>query len=447
MTERPGDEPDVEAREILRLAVPAFAALVSEPLFLLADAAVVGHLGTDPLAALAVAGTVVQTAVGLCVFLAYGTTAAVARHLGADDLPGALRTGVSGLWLAALIGVPAALALGFGSSAVAGAFGTSATVTDQAATYLVWAAPGLPGMLVVLAATGILRGLQDTRTPLVVAVGANLANIALNVLLVYGVGLGIAGSAIGTTLAQLAAAIALVAVVVRAARRHRSPLAPSRRGVTESARAGVPLIVRTFTLRAALLLGTAVAATMDSASTAAHQIVMTLVSTLAFALDALAIAGQALTGRLLGAGDPAAALRMTRTMVRWGVLGGMIAGAGVIAVSPWLPWAFTSDPAVRTAAVPALVVAALVQPASGLVFVLDGVLIGAGDGGYLAWAGLLVLAAYAPLAVVVLTTGASLSWLWAAYGGFIAARGLTLVLRARGSAWLTTGLDRRRAGA
>lgn len=443
VTERPtGRSPaaEPERREILRLAVPAFAALVSEPAFLLTDAAVVGHLGTEPLASLAIAGTVVQTVVGLCVFLAYGTTAAVARHLGAQDSAGALATGMAGIWLAALLGCALGLGLAVGADVIAAAFGTGAGVRDGAATYLRWAAPGLPAMLIVLAATGVLRGLQDTVTPLVVAVVANLANVVLNVTLVYGLDLGLAGSALGTTLAQIGAAVAMVAVIVRAGRRQGAALAPSLSGVRASAWAGGPLVIRTLTLRAALLVSTLVAATLGSAPTAAHHVVMTVVTTLAFALDALAIAGQALTGRLLGAGELAAARRTTTTMVRWGAGGGLAAGAALVVVSPWLAWLFTDDPAVRAAAVPALVVAGLVQPVSGIVFVLDGVLIGAGDGAYLAWAGLLTLLAYAPLALLVLTAGAGLAWLWVAYGGFMLARLWTLTRRARSDAWLVGGL-------
>src|SRR5919106_2132238 len=173
-------QPNADDREILRLAIPAFFALVAEPLFLLADTAIVGHLGTEPLAGLAIAGTVVQALVYLAVFLAYGTTAAVGRHLGAGDLRGALATGISGLWLALIIGAALTLAVVVGAESIVGWFDADAGVNEQAVDYLWVAAFGLPPMLVVLAGTGILRGLQDTRTPLVIAVAANLANIGLN---------------------------------------------------------------------------------------------------------------------------------------------------------------------------------------------------------------------------------------------------------------------------
>ncbi len=215
-------------REILRLAMPAFFALVSEPLMLLADSAIVGHLGTPQLAALGVAGAVLQTIVGVCVFLAYGTTSAVARRIGAGDHRGALAQGIDGLWLAVLLGAVLAVAGLVLARPVVGVFDPSPEVAAYAVTYLRISCFGIPSMLLLLAATGVLRGLQDTRTPLVVAVSANLANIVLNLALVYGLDLDIAGSALGTVLAQTGAAAALALVVVRGARRDGASLRPDR---------------------------------------------------------------------------------------------------------------------------------------------------------------------------------------------------------------------------
>ncbi|HYJ69395.1 MAG TPA: MATE family efflux transporter [Nocardioidaceae bacterium] len=440
-TRRP--RPREDDREILRLAVPAFFALVAEPLFLLADTAIVGHLGTTPLAGLAIAATIVQTLVYLAVFLAYGTTAAVGRHLGAGDRRGALATGISGIWLALVIGVGLAVVVVAGADLIVRGFDADPAVNEAATDYLRIAALGMPPMLVVLAGTGILRGLQDTRTPLVIAVAANLANIGLNVWLVYGLDLGISGSALGTTLAQLGAGVALVVVVIRGARRHDAPLRPDRQGIAEAARSNVSLFVRTLTLRAALLLATLVASTMAASSIAAHQIVWTVTMALALALDAIAIAGQAMTGRYLGASDIASTRRTTRRMMEWGLWFGVIVGAVLLATSPWLPRAFSSDPDVWHAALGALIIVALTQPVSGVVFVLDGVLIGAGDGPYLARAGLVTLAVYAPLAGLVWVADLGLTWLWIAYAVLLAARAVTLVRRERSDDWLVTGVPVR----
>ena len=431
-------------REILRLAVPAFFALVAEPLFLLADSAVVGRLGTAPLAGLGIAGGLLASAIGVFVFLAYGTTAAVARRVGAGDLRAAIADGIDGVWLAAVLGTVVAALGGVLSEPLVAAFDASGDVADQAVTYLRWSLPGLPAMLVVLAATGVLRGLQDTRTPLVVAAAGAAANLVLNVALVHGLGLGIAGSAVGTVLAQAGMAVAFLVAVVRAARRTGASLRPDAQGIVRVGLVGVPLLVRTLTLRAALLVTTYVAVAQGDAPLAAHQVATALWGFLALALDAVAIAAQALTGRALGAGDAAGARALTRRMVAWGVGAGVVLAVLLLAGRGLLAPLFSPEPEVQSSLTAVLVVVALAQPLAGWVFVLDGVLIGAGDGRYLAVAGLWTLLAFLPLAAAVLAAPVSgtpgLVWLWVAFaGGFMLARAVTLGLRARGDAWLVVG--------
>lgn len=429
-------------RQILAVAVPAFVALVTEPLMLLADTAIIGHLGTPELGGLAAASVVLGTVVGLCVFLAYGSTATVSRHHGAGDERAAYGLAISSLWLAAGLGVVLAAGVAITSGPLAEALSSSSVVAVHARDYLLVSALGVPAMLLVLAATGALRGVLDLRTPLLAAVVANLANVALNVGLVYGAGLGVRGAAAGTVAAQWIAAAWLVAVVLHRARPAQAPARPRTREILAAALEGVPLIVRTATLRASLVIATLVAAGLGDVQLAAHQVAASVVTLLAFALDAVAIAGQTLTGRSLGAGDARGTRALTRRMTAWGVGTGVVAGAALAALSPWVPHLFTSDPAVRTALVPALLVVAVIQPVSGVVFVLDGVLIGAGDGVYLALAGLVTLAAYVPLVLLVAVLDGGFTWLWAAYGGFMAARLVTLWLRQRGETWMVLGATR-----
>jgi Na+-driven multidrug efflux pump len=279
--------------------------------------------------------------------------------------------------------------------------------------------------------------------------------------LVYGVagvgglafdGWGIAGSALGSVLAQVASAAALLAVVVRGARRAGASLRPDLPGIRAAAHAAVALVVRTLTLRAALLVTTyavtlgAADATGQAVDLATHQLALTLWTFLAFALDALAIAAQAITGRYLGAGDVAGTRAVTRRMVRWGLVGGVVSGLLLAATSPWLGALFTSDPDVHELLVPVLLVAALGQPVAGVVFVLDGVLIGAGDGSYLARGGLVTLVAYAPVALVAAWLSAGLVAVWVAFTVvFMGARLTVLLHRARGDAWLVTGTRTARA--
>jgi len=429
--------------EILRLALPAVGALVAEPLFLLADSAIVGHLGTPQLAGLGIAGTVLATLVNVSVFLAYATTAAVARMLGAGDLRGAMRQGIDGCWLALLVGVVTLLAGWPASDWVVSLFGPSPDVAEYAVTYLRISLLGIPSMLFVLAGTGVLRGLQDTRTPLVVAVTGAVGNVVLNVVFVFGLDLGIGGSALGTVLAQTAMAAAFARVVVRGARRHGASLRPDWPGIRRSFGAGVPLVVRTLSMRVALVGATVVAAGLGIAELAAYQVAFTTWTLLALVLDAVAIAAQALVGRALGAADVDAAWSTTRRMVQWGLFAGAGLGLVVAAIAPVYARLFTSDPDVRALLVAALLVVAVMQPLAGWVFVLDGVLIGAGDGRYLALASVLSVLAFLPAALAVALSGlsgvAGLTALWAAIGVWVLARLVTLTYRERTGAWLVTG--------
>ncbi|GLW17023.1 MATE family efflux transporter [Streptomyces sp. NBRC 13847] len=429
-------------REIIALALPAFGSLVAEPLFVMADSAVIGHLGTPQLAGLGIAAALLTTAVSVFVFLAYATTAAVARRVGAGDLPAAIRQGMDGIWLALLLGAVVIAAVLPGAPWLVDAFGASGTAAPYATTYLRISALGIPAMLVVLAATGVLRGLQDTRTPLYVAIGGFSLNAALNIALVYGAGLGIAGSAWGTVIAQCGMAAVYLTVVVRGARRHGASLRPDAAGIRASAQAGVPLLVRTLSLRAVLMIATAVAARLGDAEVAAHQIVLTLWSLLAFALDAIAIAGQAIIGRYLGAGDRDGARAACRRMVQWGIAAGLVLGLLVALARPLFIPLFTSDAAVEEPLLATLLVVAVTQPVSGVVFILDGVLMGAGDGPYLARAMVVTLALFAPVALAVPALGGGLVTLWWAMTLMMTVRLLTLWLRTRSGRWIVTGASR-----
>ncbi|MFF4758793.1 MATE family efflux transporter [Streptomyces sp. NPDC001292] len=445
MTQAPARRPATRRRhdrEIVALAVPAFGALVAEPLFVMADSAIVGHLGTAQLAGLGIASALLTTAVSVFVFLAYATTAAVARRVGAGDIQAAIRQGMDGIWLALLLGAAVIAVVLPTAPALVDLFGASPTAAPYATTYLRISSLGIPAMLVVLAATGVLRGLQDTRTPLYVAVAGFVANGVLNVGLVYGAGLGIAGSAWGTVIAQCGMAAVYLCVVVRGARRHHASLRPDRAGIRASAQAGAPLLVRTLSLRAILMIATAVAARLGDADIAAHQIILSLWSLLAFALDAIAIAGQAIIGRYLGADDPQGAREACRRMVQWGIAVGFVLGLLVILSRPLFLSLFTSDALVKDAAVAALLLVALSQPICGVVFVLDGVLMGAGDGPYLAGAMLVTLAVFTPVALLVPVLGGGLTALWSAMTLMMTVRMLTLWLRSRSGRWLVTGATR-----
>ncbi|HXH36763.1 MAG TPA: MATE family efflux transporter [Plantibacter sp.] len=431
-------------RDILRLAVPALGALMAEPLFLLADSAMIGHLGVVPLAGMGVASAVLQTVIGLMVFLAYATTPAVARRLGHGDERGAVSLGIDGLWLSLTLGIVIGAAGWFLSPTLVGLFGASDAVTQQADTYLGISMLGIPAMLLVFGATGLLRGLQDTTTPLIVAGAGFAANIGLNFLFIYGLGLGIAGSAIGTVIAQWGMVVAYLVVVLKHVRRTGASVRPHRAGLGGAARSGGWLFLRTVSLRAAMLIAVFVATDLGTDELAGFQLVMTLFATMAFALDALAIAAQALVGKGLGAGDVDGVRSVLVRCLQWGVGAGLVLGAVIGATSPVIGLLFTSDPELAALITPAIIVLAVTTPLGGVVFVLDGVLIGAGDARYLAVTGLVNTLVFLPLALAVLAWGpggqAGLTWLSVAFlVGYLGARAITLGLRARTTAWMRTG--------
>ncbi len=431
-------------RDILRLAVPALGSLVAEPLFLIVDSALVGHLGVTPLAGLGIASAVLQTIVGLMVFLAYATTPAVARRFGAGDPTRAVSVGIDGMWLALGIGAILALAGYLTTPFLVGLFGASPEVARDAETYLGISMWGLPAMLIVFAATGLLRGMQDTVTPLWIAGLGFGANALLNWLFIYGFGWGIGGSAFGTVVAQWGMVAAYVVVIGRLARTHSASVRPHREGVRGSARSGGWLFLRTLTLRAALLATVFVATGLGTEELAGWQVAFTIFSTAAFALDALAIAAQALIGKGLGAGDTGEVQRTLARTVSWGAWFGVIVGVVIGALSGVIGLLFTGDAALAALIQPALIVLAVAQPVCGVVFVLDGVLIGAGDAKYLAIAGVLNLVPFVPALIVlaVLSVGgaAGLAWLAVAFFGvYMLARLATLGWRVRGAAWMTAG--------
>ncbi|GAB2456072.1 putative MATE family efflux protein [Conyzicola lurida] len=431
-------------RDIRRLALPALGALVAEPLFLLTDTALVGHLGATPLAGLGIASVVLQTVVGLLVFLAYATTPMVARRLGFGDTAGAVRAGIDGVWLALAVGALLVLVGVPSSGWLVSLFGATPDVTEAATVYLSISLWGVPALLLTLAASGLLRGLQNTRTPLVVAGAGFGANAVLNAVLIYGAGWGIAGSAIGTVVASWGMAAAYLVIIVRAARSSGATLTPHVSGIASALRSGGWLLLRTASLRVALLATVFVATGFGTAELAATQIALTLFSTLAFVLDALAIAGQAMIGHGLGASDVPRVRAITRRLLQFGVVGGAGLGLLIAALSPVLPLIFTTDDAVVGPLVLALLVMAVGVPLAGYAFVLDGVLIGAGDARYLAVAGILNLVVYLPLLGAVVasgaTGGAAVALLWAAFGlGYMGSRALTLGLRARTDRWMVVG--------
>lgn len=432
------------AKQILVLAVPALGALIAEPLFLMADSAIVGHLGVAELAGAALGTTVLHTAVGLMIFLAYATTPAVARAIGAGQLSKAMAAGRDGMWFAVALGVLLSLAGFIFARPLVRLLGGEGQSLEFAVHYILYSMPGLTAMLLVLAATGVLRGMQDTKTPLVVATAGFGLNIVLNFVFVYGLHMSVAGAALGTSIAQWLMALVYLWMLVPRIREAKIALRPSWAGFISTGQVGSWLMLRNLTMRAALLLTVVVATNSGQLTLASHQLVFTIFSFLAFALDALAIAAQALIGKELGAGDASQVRQLTGLMSRWGIYFGIFTGLLLFATSWVFPMLFTPDTEVQRLTTIGLWILALSQPLCGLVFVLDGVLIGAGDAKYLGIVGAVNLVVYLPMlwAVQHFATDpqSAILWIWVAFAlGYMLVRSITLGLRARGDVWMRLG--------
>lgn len=426
-------------REIARLAIPALGSLIAEPLYVLVDTAIVGNIGTNELAGLALASTVLLTLHAAAIFLAYGTTGPVARLIGSGNEIEAGNRSIQGLWLGLFVGLAGALFLAVLGSPILELIGGSGEVLVAARTYLFVSLPGLPFLLIALAANGSFHGRQDAKTPLVLAIIGAVGNLVIELVLINGLGYGIGASALSTVIAQTVVGVISVVLVVRWARTIGASTAPDGRGMRSILATSKALFIRTMSLRGSFTLSTAIAARVGVADVAAHQIALGIWSTLALALDAVAIAGQALTGKWLGVGDKMKARAATKRMIEVDVFVGVVVGAGILVARQPLSELFSNDPAVVSITAFLLVHLAVQQPLNGVVFALDGILIGASDLNYLAISMLGAGVLFAAMAAVVVATGAGVGWLWAAIAVFMAARAVPLVLRWRQDAWLVEG--------
>jgi len=419
-------------REIARLAFPALGALAAGPLYVLADTAIVGHLGTPQLAALALAGALLTAVIELADFLSYATTAQVARLHGAGEEERAGGIAAQALWLAAGTGVLATLLVIAIARPAAELLGGSGEVQELTVTYVRIAALGIPFMLVALAGQGYLRGMSDLRSPLVILVAANAVNVVLEVLFVYGFDWGLPGSAWGTVIAQAGMGVAFAQRMLAAPADSRTPSWARMRPLV---RMGGDLALRSVALLGAFTLGSALAARMGTAQIAAHNIAFQLFIFLALVLDAIAIAGQIIVGRALGAGDREGAVAASRRMILWSMVMGATFGAVLLLLIDVIPRAFTSDAAVLAQTHAMWPLFALMQPAAGVIFALDGILIGAGDTRFLALAMLAAFAVFVPLALAAST----LTGLWWALLALMGVRLVTAGVRFLGGRWTIVG--------
>ena len=412
---------------ILALAIPALGSLIAEPVLSLVDTAFIGRVGTDALGALGIASAVFALSFFLFNFLEYGTTTEVARAVGRADTPAAGRAVVTALVMAIGCGAVTTVVLVAFRGPIAGLLGATGEVRAGAITYIGIRALAAPAVLVVRAAHGAYRGFQDTRTPLLVALGVNAVNLVLDPVLIFGLGFGVAGAAWATAVAQWIGALWFVGLLMRG--RERYGLAGARPVAGEVRaflRVGRNLAIRTGALLAIFTLATAVAARVSATTLAAHQVLSQLFLFLALGLDALAVAAQALVARVLGSGARAAARELADRLLVLGVAVGIVITLALAVIGPFVPGWFTSDAATRDAIAGAYPILVLLQPLAAVVFVWDGVFIGAGDFGFLAAAMVAASAAAAALLLLVLPMGWGLAGVWWGMATLLATRGLSL---------------------
>jgi putative MATE family efflux protein len=423
--------------EIFRLALPALGALAAEPLYLLVDTAIVGHLGRSQLAALGIAATVLGGVFAIFNFLQYGTTAQVARAGGAGQAETARRLGTQAVWLSLGFGAVVAGLVALLAEPLVSLMGGEGQAASYAVTYLRIAAIGLPAAFLALGGQGYLRGISDLRTPLVIVIAGNAVNVVLEVLFVYGFGWGIEGSAWGTAIAQLGMGAGFVVVILRGLQPAdaRPQLVLARRVLS----LGKWIFLRTSALMSSFVLAGAVATRFGEASIGAHQVAFQLFIFLALVLDSVAIAGQIIVGRELGAGRRENAYAAGERMIWLSVGAGGVFALLMLALAGVLPRAFTGDAAVLDETALLWPLFALMQPFNGAVFALDGILIGAGDGPFLAGSMVVAFFVCATLLLAALAGDWGIRGVWAALVVLILVRLAAMTGRFRRGRWLVTG--------
>ncbi|MQA11153.1 MAG: MATE family efflux transporter [Pseudonocardiaceae bacterium] len=429
-------------RRVLGLAVPALGVLAAEPLYVLVDTAVVGHLGALPLAGLAIGGVVLSQVSTQLTFLSYGTTARTARLHGAGRRAEAVAEGVQATWLAVFVGL---LVLGLGqllAEPLALALAGSDETADAAVRWLRIALCGAPLILITMAGNGWMRGVQDAMRPLRYVLAGNGLSAVLCPVLVYGAGWGLEGSAVANVAAQVVAAGLFVRALV-VERANGVTLRPRPSVMRAQLGLGRDLVLRSLAFQACFVSAAAVAARTSTEAVGAHQVVLQLWTFLSLVLDSLAIAAQSLVGAALGAGEGERARTTARRITRYGLAFGCALGVLFAAVSGVLPHAFTSDAGVLAEIPHAWWFFVALQPIAGVVFALDGVLLGAGDAAYLRTATLTSAAVgFLPLIWVSLVLEWGLVGIWSGLALFMLLRLGTLLGRMRSGRWAVLGAVR-----
>lgn len=430
----------VTGRRIAGLALPALGVLAAEPLYLLFDIAVIGRLGAVALAGLAIGGLVLSLLSSQLTFLSYGTTARSARFFGAGDRAAAVGEGVQATWLAVVLGAVVVVAVQLGAVPLLAVIADGGEIAEAAEPWLRIAIFGAPAILISLAGNGWMRGVQDTSRPLHYVVTGFAVSAVLCPVLVYGwLGmprLELAGSAVANLVGQWLAAL----LFCRALLAEGVPLRIRPDVLRAQVVMGRDLLVRTMAFQACFVSAAAVAARFGAAAVAAHQVVLQLWSFLALVLDSLAIAAQSLVGAALGAGQLGHASSVARRVTVFSTLAAAVLATVFALGASVIPELFTADRSVLdTIGVPWWFLVAQL-PVAGIVFALDGVLLGAGDARFMRNATLAsALLGFLPLIWLSLVFGWGLFGIWAGLTTFMVLRLVFVGWRTLSGRWLVAG--------
>ena len=405
-------------QRIAALAIPALGTLAIDPLVSLVDTAFVTRLGEDELAALGVASGVFGLAFFVFNFLAYGVTPLVAEADARGDRTAVGAVVGQGLTLAVGLGVAGwAVLAGFAEPIVA-AMGAVDDLQAQSAMYLRARAWAMPAVLLVTVGNGAYRGLEDTRTPLRFAALLNLTNLVLDPLLIFGLGWGLVGAGIASAVAQWMGAGLFLGGLLgwHRARFCVPPRVPSLGELLPLLSVGSVLSIRTFALVGTLTVATAIATRVGKAAVGAHQVAWQVWGFAALVVDALAVAGQTLVARHLN-DEPDVARAIADRLLTLGVLVGCGLGVGLWALRPTLPWLLSSTPGAAAQLLTIWWVVVAMQPLNALIFVWDGVYLGARRFTYLAASMLGAGVLGCGVLAGVLPGGWGLPGVWASLGG------------------------------
>ena len=414
-------------------------ALVAEPLYLLADTAVVGHLGTLPLGGLAVASAALLLIYGLCFFLAYGTTATVARLTGAGEPLKASNQAIQSLWLAFFLGIAIAFFGYFTADPLLKLLGASGELLNQARIYLRVSMFGAPAMLIMLSGVGYLRGVKDTIRPLWVAIGTALLNLGLELILIYGFDKKIGASAASTVISQWVGALIYLVWIWQAVGIYKISLKPKFIILIKLLKSSSELLIRNLSLTTSFIVATAMAARIGNVDVAAHEVGFQAWFFLAMSMDAIAIAAQALIGNLLGSGNADEARKMGRRAILWSAGIGVLTGSLLAIFHTPFAEIFSEDTAVIELTSFLLLHVAAMAPLSGVAFALDGILIGAGDQRFLAKAMSLSAVISIPLMLLAVKLDLGIGWIWGSIWILMLLRSCTLYIRFRSNSWQKLG--------